>query len=281
MRFKSLKIKSIVYIVPLILFVSLSFLTFFIYKLNHLVKEELISSGFHLVEDLSRGSELAITSEDPVLVEPIFTGIFGKEDVILVTVYNKKGYIIASKRKTEIEEGLPKDIMEILLTEKKELKRIGLTKKGKKIYDFFIPIFAGKILSPTEERQLVGFARVGLSLERIAIQNKAILRTGSLITALIIFLGFSIAFFLASGLTRPIRELTKGVKTIGKGNFDYRIKIKTGDEIEEVGKAINKMVEDLEKSHAALEEAKTVLEIKVEARTRELSELAEQREEII
>ena len=41
------------------------------------------------------------------------------------------------------------------------------------------------------------------------------------------------------------------------------------------------MAKSLGESQAALEESKTVLEIKVAARTRELKELAERREEII
>jgi len=50
--------------------------------------------------------------------------------------------------------------------------------------------------------------------------------------------------------------------------------IKTNDEIAELGKAFNQMAEELEKFHSASEESKTILKIKVKARTRELEELA-------
>jgi methyl-accepting chemotaxis protein len=91
---------------------------------------------------------------------------------------------------------------------------------------------------------------------------------------LIIFTAF-LSFYLAEGVTKPVEQLRAGAEIIGKGNLDYQIKLKTGDEIEELAKSFNRMAEDLKKSRASLEETKTVLEIKVAARTRELRELAE------
>ena len=100
-----------------------------------------------------------------------------------------------------------------------------------------------------------------------------------LVFFLIIFFVGSLSFFLSRGITRPLKNLTEAVKTIARGDLKTKIKLETGDEIEELAAAFNEMIEELSKSKWRLEEAKTVLEIKVAARTKELRELAESLDE--
>lgn len=78
----------------------------------------------------------------------------------------------------------------------------------------------------------------------------------SLLTFLLILI---IASMVAFNLIRPISILKEGASIIGLGNFDYKIKIKTGDEIEELGHSLNKMAVSLK----GLEELK---EIKLKAK---------------
>jgi len=120
---------------------------------------------------------------------------------------------------------------------------------------------------------------LGVSLEQVAAAKREVIFTSiGFFVAVMIFALF-ISFYLAKGITNPLERLRKGVEIVGRGNLEHRIKIKTGDEIEELANSFNQMAEDLKKSYAALEESKTVLEIKVAARTKELKELAESLEE--
>jgi nitrate/nitrite-specific signal transduction histidine kinase len=80
---------------------------------------------------------------------------------------------------------------------------------------------------------------------------------------------------LAKGVTKPLEHLRKGAEIIGKGKLDYQIKLKTGDEIEELAESFNRMASDLKRSREELEEYSKILEIRVKARTRELEELTE------
>jgi len=63
------------------------------------------------------------------------------------------------------------------------------------------------------------------------------------IFAIIILAG--IASWLALKLIQPIAELRQGTSIIGGGNFDYKVAIKTGDELEDLGANLNKMAENL------------------------------------
>ncbi|GLB30745.1 hypothetical protein LAD12857_26680 [Lacrimispora amygdalina] len=49
----------------------------------------------------------------------------------------------------------------------------------------------------------------------------------------------------ADRITDPIRRLTDEVKTIGKGDLEHRIQIRTGDEIEDLGEAFNSMTSQI------------------------------------
>jgi len=54
-----------------------------------------------------------------------------------------------------------------------------------------------------------------------------------------------VSFLLSRAVTRPIIALTKGAKTIGKGELEYKVGVETGDELEELANSFNKMALDL------------------------------------
>jgi signal transduction histidine kinase len=71
------------------------------------------------------------------------------------------------------------------------------------------------------------------------------------------------SFFVARRVIRPLRVLGEGVSRIGRGDLNFRVDLKTGDEIENLAGEFNKMT-------GALQEAYSRLEDKVAERTREL-----------
>jgi len=76
----------------------------------------------------------------------------------------------------------------------------------------------------------------------------------------LLMITIAVAWWLAFLVTRPIRLLTHGARTIGEGDFDHRVSITTGDEIEELADQFNTMTR-------ALKESYTILEDKVAERT--------------
>jgi len=54
------------------------------------------------------------------------------------------------------------------------------------------------------------------------------------------------AILLSRRITRPIVALNKGVKVIGSGDLNHRLNVSTGDEIQDLAGAFNKMAEDLQ-----------------------------------
>jgi PAS domain S-box-containing protein len=97
----------------------------------------------------------------------------------------------------------------------------------------------------------------------------------------------SLLFFLAALIiflklvVSPLNKLTKACEEVMQGDLDVRVNGKSNNEIGELIETFNKMIKELKESHAALEEARDVLEIKIQARTRELQELVKNQEETI
>ncbi|MCJ7494829.1 MAG: ATP-binding protein [Deltaproteobacteria bacterium] len=57
-----------------------------------------------------------------------------------------------------------------------------------------------------------------------------------------------ILFFALKHFTKPVKELTLGATTIGKGDLTYRVKIESKDELGQLADTFNKMTEDLQKT---------------------------------
>jgi len=98
---------------------------------------------------------------------------------------------------------------------------------------------------------------------------------GACIAGLVIILGFLISFFLVKYLIGPIEFFIKSTNEIAKGNLDYKLQIKRGDELGQLARNFNQMTKSLKKSQRQLEETRDVLEVRVKARTQELQEQAE------
>lgn len=66
-----------------------------------------------------------------------------------------------------------------------------------------------------------------------------------IVGGIILFVALGFSFLLASGITRPVKQLAQAAKRIGSGDLDATVDIQTGDEFENLGRAFNDMVTGL------------------------------------
>ncbi len=71
-------------------------------------------------------------------------------------------------------------------------------------------------------------------------------------TVLIMFLSLT-GVYAARNIVKPIDELYKGVEQFGQGNLDYRLNLRTNDEIEKLADGFNNMADELKKTYTDLE----------------------------
>lgn len=143
----------------------------------------------------------------------------------------------------------------------------------------------------------VGGQRVGTYDIRLSLETQEVSIMGYqkqlvlLVVATVAFVSLSLSLFLRRMVVIPVLEIQKGSEKIRAGNLDWRIILKSRDELGDLAKGFNKMAEDLKASYGSLEKRvgerteelertkkelekeKLSLEIKVKARTGELEEL--------
>ena len=64
----------------------------------------------------------------------------------------------------------------------------------------------------------------------------------------------ALSLFFAKLVVKPVENLSKGADEISKGNFDYKINIETGDELEKLGERFNKMQKVLKENQKLRDE---------------------------
>jgi nitrogen fixation/metabolism regulation signal transduction histidine kinase len=87
--------------------------------------------------------------------------------------------------------------------------------------------------------------------------NQRNLRRGFTLTLLLLALsvwlvGFALLAYLASRVSRPIRELTAALSELASGNLAVRVSVDREDEIGEAMRAFNRTAEELEQNRARL-----------------------------
>lgn len=95
--------------------------------------------------------------------------------------------------------------------------------------------------------------------KQITIRQIGLLTLGVL-TFLLIFASSWTAFYIAKGLTRPIRALAVGANEIASGNLSYRVEVLAEDELELLVGAFNQMSETLVKNSDELRERRKYIE---------------------
>ncbi|MFB0537071.1 MAG: GAF domain-containing protein [Anaerolineae bacterium] len=109
-------------------------------------------------------------------------------------------------------------------------------------------------------------------VEAMTARTQLMVRQAALLLAALVVLTTAIALgwrqFVFRGLSLSISELRQGVARISSGDLDYKLAVRTGDEIEELADEFNKMADELAEVIGSLEQ-------RVTERTRGLQAAAE------
>ena len=195
-----------------------------------------------------------------------------------MAVYDLQGDAVAQRGKERFEEKLPPGILASLEQSNDVVTEIEHGEKKEKLYAFFYPIFISKAipLQPDiRQKAMVGVAEIELSSQRTYQEIINLFLTTTVVALFLMFFSLGLVIVLSRKIIGPIKQLKEGVDAIAKGDLSYQFNIKTGDEVEELALAFSKMANILRQTTASMEEAMGVLEVKVQARTKELQEVAE------
>jgi PAS domain S-box-containing protein len=119
------------------------------------------------------------------------------------------------------------------------------------------------------ERQLCLIMKIDQA--EALVPSRALASRMAITGGLVLLIGSIVAFGMSRTFTRPVHQLVQGAGQIGQGNLDYRIEVKSGDELGLLGREFNQMAASIAEKEAQLRHWAAELEQKVEERTAELS----------
>ncbi|MBI3584263.1 MAG: diguanylate cyclase [Nitrospinae bacterium] len=155
-----------------------------------------------------------------------------------------------SKNKTEEEKVIEKEVennliklqqkaMVLLTTE----NPVGNKEAGRLMEE--MDAFADGLTNLVENFHIIAKGELELHSMEASQINKRTLKIYIILLTISLTGVIVMTFLITMGVVRPLQKLTKAVRTIGQGNLDYRIEIKTGDEIEMLGGEFNNMTQAL------------------------------------
>lgn len=146
---------------------------------------------------------------------------------------------------------------------------------GERVYHYMLPLEAKQscLECHGEQGYQVGDLRGGLSIflpmagvdRSLTFNRWVLISSAGLLVALLMG---TLYFLIRRLVVNPIGQLETVANMVGQGNYQARCQLKTGDELESLGKAVNFMV-------ASLKSSRDALEARVEQRTKEFAALSE------
>jgi signal transduction histidine kinase len=94
-----------------------------------------------------------------------------------------------------------------------------------------------------------GWIHLGLTTDKYRQDSVALYRRSFMMAALAISAGFILSLFYARRLSVPILQLETFTRRIAAGHLDERIKIQSGDEVEQLAESFNHMVGELQRAN--------------------------------
>lgn len=113
--------------------------------------------------------------------------------------------------------------------------------------------------SPFKTGMMSGEIMLGFNTKGIEASKAKIKITSVIVSGIVLLLGILLGFWLARNISVPVLALRDAARKVGEGDLNQKIKRIHRDEIGQLEKAFNKMIDDLDKTTNDLNEKNLVL----------------------
>jgi len=236
-KYSSIKREITFFIIVLMLFV-IGGLSFFMVKTQtESLEAEIKLRGLSIAKNLAGGIGDALLTDDELGMARLLSDAMENKGVRYAFVVDEKEIIKAHNRIERIGGRYePAAVFNVVETEPYRI--IIVERDGEKIINFEVPAVA-------RGRLTLGTVHLGISYSLITDVLNDVYVKIAVIAFVVIVLGIAGAFFLGAAITKPIAVLAKGAGIIGTGNLDYKVKVKTKNELGALAGVLNMMTRDL------------------------------------
>ena len=208
---------------------------------------------------------------NPQAAESISALTVNNEDLLGVMILTESGRVLFSTLDDTIGVGLeeawnrdPGEVAAGVINTGIPLST-ELDLQGRRLLDVLAPVFTQGGSRPIAVRYVYGYG----SLE---VKTAKLVKRVVIGAILLLGLGGLLSVFLSRGLVRPVQVLSESALRIAGGDREHRIKLETGDELEDLARQFNRMVDSLREQQTDLERTN----IELSEANRQLRELQTQ-----
>ncbi len=237
--------------------------------------------GFAVAHSLSAAASNALLSYNYVALQQLTERAVNKDGVGYVIILDKEGKVAGSSRHPERQGVQLVDPAQLAASGATVLRAKSVEMGSRPGLEISVPVYVEG--SP----QAWGLVRVGIGLESMYTE---LTRTRLWVLGMgvvVLLLAALAARLLARRITGPLNRLVEATTELARGNFDHRVNLRTGDEIEDLSRKFDGMGREIrvrqlqvERTNEQLASLNSSLEDKVNERTRALQE-AEQKYRIL
>jgi serine phosphatase RsbU (regulator of sigma subunit) len=257
-----LRIKISLAIIALVSTIILIMAFYIIKEESDILRKEIINFAEREIERLSSVAIDSITSKQELILLGAIKDIAKETSIRYVYVLDLKNIVIQSldteSKDKELNDEITMEASRYQDTKTPLRKEYPDPKDtGGVIYEFSKP------LMDQIYNKRIGTLRLGFS-DKI-IRDKIAEITKDITFIALIFLSISVvgSIVLSSIIIKPIRKLSEGAAVIGTGNLDYKIAIRSSDELGKLADEFNMMTEQL-KQAKNMEIEKKIMEEQIE-----------------
>ena len=207
--------------------------------------------------DISRVAAFSVAPAlyfgDPTAGLELLKGADATTDVAYVVIADASGRVFAAIHEDRARTALYREAFSVS----------GITPDGS-IHRTSLPIL--------HEGRRIGTLYAGLSLAPVRAEIAGMRRTIAMVSAFVFLLGLLVAIGIGTFVTRPLSQMVETTKEIARGQWQRRAPLHSLDEVGELARSFNTMLDALELSRKELEELNRDLEQRVADRTRELEQ---------
>jgi len=271
----SIRTKIALLMTFLLAIVSVAVYSYFPARLHRQIVDSVVQKSAALTDMAAFSASEGLHDGNPAAVAAALTGLRNNPDLVYLILLDERGRIFAS-----FNELMARQTSYERLPMKSVAAPQQVVQAGQRLRAPASPIAGGvsadgaiyQSMAPVRQRgRTIGRLYTGMSLEAANADAARSRATIALITLIAFILGSLAAFALSTVITGPLQRIVETTVDIAAGDLSKRAAVTTGDEVGQLARSFNGMVDRVASAYGQLEDLNRTLEARVEARTRELA----------
>ncbi|WP_341677237.1 EAL domain-containing protein [Niveibacterium sp. SC-1] len=226
--------------------------------------------GTGMVRMLAQSAELPLYANDGNMLLQLVQSLGGNNDVAYVAFFDSERALLAAhdfrKGAAPVPEVSSWPTGEVTTT---QLEAEHLISFMAEVRSHERQQSTALFIGPSSGTRL-GYVRLVMASERTRKEALAFVNETARFAIVVAMLAIMLNLMFTRRLVRPVRELATAAREVAAGRLQQTIQVHSNDELADLGRAFQNMIESLTVSRARLLEYQNMLEERVQARTQEL-----------